>query len=125
MESLSFTKKEMAAIIKIASVMAAADGSLHNKETEMMTAEAFRFNLDENDVDQMLKLSNQMDAKEALAAIATMTDSQKRYVTAYLGTLMAIDGDVDDKEMSLWRLVSTICKLPSMSISDAIHYMAN
>lgn len=66
-----------------------------------------------------------MDSSKALASIATMNDAQKRYVCAYLETLMAIDGDIDEKEKSLWKLVSTLCKLPTMSIADAIKYMAN
>ena len=60
-----------------------------------------------------------------MAEIATMSDAQKRYVCAYLGMLMAIDGDIDDKEKALWKLVSTICDLPTMSIADAIDYMTN
>ena len=115
----------MTAIMKVASIMATADGTLHEKEATMMTIEALRFNLSEEDVKKMLPLSNEMDAKEALLAIATMTDSQKRYVTAYLGTMMAVDGNIDDKEMALWRMISTICKLPTMNISDAIQYMSN
>ena len=125
MENLSFTRQEMTAIMKVASIMATADGTLHEKEATMMTIEALRFNLSEEDVKKMLPLSNEMDAKEALLAIATMTDSQKRYVTAYLGTMMAVDGNIDDKEMALWRMISTICKLPTMNISDAIQYMSN
>lgn len=125
MENLSFTRKEMVAVMKVTSIMAAADGTLHDEEAKMMTMEALRFNLTEEDVKKMIAQSNEMDAKEALAAIATMTDSQKRYVTAYLGTMMAIDGNIDDKEMALWRMISTICKLPTMKITDAIQYMSN
>lgn len=123
MESLSFTRQEMAAIIKLGTVMAAADRHLHENETTMMATEALRFNLSEKDFGQMLTSSDKMEAKEALFTIATMTDSQKRYVTAYLGTLMSIDGNIDDKEMALWSMVSSLCKLPTMSIADAIEYM--
>lgn len=52
-----------------------------------------------------------------------MNDAHKRYVTAYLGAMMAVDGEIDDKEKVLWNFVTLICKLPTMNIVDAIAYM--
>ena len=52
-----------------------------------------------------------------------MTYEQKKYVAAYLGTLMASDKDINDKELALWRLLSKLCGLPSMNITDAVEYM--
>ncbi len=91
----------------------------------MIANEAMRFNLTPDKFKQRVELAKTIKGEEALALIATMNDAQKRYVTAYLGTLMAINGDIDDKEMALWTLVSTICKLPTMTIGEAIDYMAN
>ena len=104
--------------------MAGADGKAHPNETKMMLQEALRFGIGGDDFKSLLAKASLMDGAEAMANIATMNDAQKRYVCAYLGTLMAIDGDIDDKEKALWQLVSTICKLPTMSIADALKYMA-
>ena len=124
-ENLQFSRQEMAAIIQIAGAMAGADGEAHPNEKKMMINEAKRFNIDADEFSSLLNIASNLEGTDALATISTMTDAQKRYVCAYLGTLIAIDGDVDDKERALWQLISTLCKLPTMSIADAIEYMAN
>lgn len=123
-ESLHFSRHEMAAIIQLAGAMAGADGNAHPNETKMMMREAIRFGISGEDFASLLQQASKTEGTAAMAEIATMSDSQKHYVCAYLGTLMAIDGDIDDKEKALWQLVSTICKLPTMTIADAIEYMA-
>ena len=125
MENLSFTKQEMAAIIKMAGMMVAADGVVHQNEKEMMTKEVMRFNIPLNDVAILAEKAKTIESDVAIATIAVMTDAQKRYVTAYLGAMIAIDGDIDEKEFALWSLVSQICHLPNMTIAEAIEYMAN
>ena len=124
-ENLSFSKQEMAAIIQLAGAMGAADGEVHPNELAMMANESNRFGISNEELKSLLDKASTMDGGAAIATIATMTDAQKRYVCAYLGALMAIDGEIDNKEMALWKLVSTLCKLPTMTIKDAITYMAN
>ena len=124
-EELSFNRREMMAILKMAGAMAGADGRAHPNEVKMMINECLRFGIDAEESSKLLSQSTNMDGSEALATIAIMTDAQKRYVCAYLGSLMAIDGNIDDNERTMWQLVSTLCKLPTMTISDALEYMAN
>lgn len=124
-EELSFNRREMMAILKMAGAMAGADGRAHPNEIKMMINECLRFGIDAEESKMLLSQSTDMEGTEALAIIAVMTDAQKRYVCAYLGTLMAIDGNINDNEKSMWQLVSTLCKLPTMSITDALEYMAN
>lgn len=123
MEGLQFSHREMAAIIALAKAMALADGSLDKREVSMMSKEALRFGIAPKDFMNLLQKSDGMAPEETFAVIAVMNDAQKRYVTAYLGTMMAIDGNIDDAEMKLWNFVSLICKLPPMNIIDAIAYM--
>ena len=33
--------------------------------------------------------------------------------------------DIDDKELAVWRLTSTLCGLPSMTIKEAINHIKN
>ncbi|MBQ9436562.1 MAG: TerB family tellurite resistance protein [Bacteroidales bacterium] len=124
-EELSFSRREMMAILKMAGAMAGADGRAHPNEVKMMINECLRFGIDAEESSKLLSQSTNMDGSEAMATIAIMTDAQKRYVCAYLGSLMAIDGNIDDNERTMWQLVSTLCKLPTMTISDALEYMAN
>lgn len=122
-EHLEFTNREYTAILSFAKKMTLADGRLDDSEKIMLVMEAQRFGIGRNKLVNLLDVSDNMEADEAIALIATMTDAQKRYVSALLGTIMAIDGDIDDKELALWQMVSFVCKLPEMSINDAIEYM--
>lgn len=123
MESLQFSQKEMAAIIALAKAMALADGNLDKREVSMMLTEALGFGIVPDDFMNLLQKSDVMEIEDAFAVISVMNDAQKRYVTAYLGTMMAVDGNIDDAEMKLWNFVSLICKLPTMNILDAIAYI--
>ena len=38
---------------------------------------------------------------------------------------MASDGDIDDNELALWTLISTLCGLPTMTVMEAINNMKN
>ena len=124
-EKLSFSKREMSAILNLATAMTSADGKAHPNEMKMMANECLRFGIDAEEAKMLLSQSSKMKGSEALAIIAVMTDAQKRYICAYLGALMAIDGNIDDNEQTLWSLVSTLCDLPTMTIADAMEYMAN
>lgn len=125
MEDLSFSHKEMAAVIKVAKMMAAADGKLHEAEAAMIAKEAMRFGIARGAMEALLEQSDALDATEALTIISNFNNAEKRYVSAYLGTMMAVDGNIDDKEVELWQFVSLICGLPSMNVHDAISYMSN
>lgn len=123
MESLHFSQKEMAAIIAVAKAMALADGNLDKREISMMSKEALRFGIVPDDFMILLRKSDSMEPEETFAVIAEMNEAQKRYVTAYLGTMMAVDGNINDSEMKLWKFVSLICRLPTMTIVNAIEYI--
>lgn len=66
-----------------------------------------------------------MSNADALAILVSLDDERKKYVSSYLGTIMVSDGDIDEKEMALWQLISTLCGFPTMSIKDAVNNMAN
>lgn len=125
MENLSFSGKEMTAIIYWAAKMAAADDRVSNSEIEMITTEMHRFGVSSSDAKKMFMLAETMDSVDAIKIVSSMTYAQKKYVAAYLGAQMTIDFDINEKEMALWRLVSTLCGLPTMSIKEAIAYMAD
>lgn len=38
---------------------------------------------------------------------------------------MAVDGEIADSEIELWRLISTFAELPTMSISEATDFWRN
>lgn len=104
--------------------MMIADGKLEEEETSLVSSEMVKFGIPFEDFKEIFIKGRDMDPGIATEIVTKMTHEQKKYVAAYLGTLMAADGDIDDREMSLWRLLSHICKLPSMSVIDAVKYMS-
>ncbi len=120
---MTFTGIEMAAISKLALAMAAADGKVEKTELAYIALELTRFGV--KDADPILKGADEMDPTIALSIVSKMTREEKKYVTAYLGALMAVNGDIADKELALWKLTSSLCGLPTMNISEAIEYVKN
>ena len=115
----------MIAILATGARMALADGRTDQKEVRMVQIELNRFGVPEEHVEKLIDAAGEMNGVEARQIISEMEDAQKRYVCAYLGTMMAIDGDIDDEELGIWRMVSTVCELPDMTVKEAIDYMAN
>lgn len=125
MENLTFNHKEMLAIIKLAQMMAMADGKLDKSELVMMSNEALRFGITPDAFFALIQPAEDLQPRDALLIVSLMNEKQKRYITAYLGTMMAVDEDVADEEVKLWSFVSMVCGLPEMSLDDAISYMNN
>ena len=118
---MTFTGIEMAAITKLALAMAAADDKVEKSELAYIALELARFGV--KDADPILKGADEMDPTIALSIVANMKPKEKKYVAAYLGTLMAVNGDIDEKELSLWKLTSSLCGLPTMNITETIDFV--
>lgn len=122
---LSLSKLEMSAIVRMAKIMALADGVVKEEEMKLIASQLHVFGVPDDDVCTILEISDSMQPSEATSIINSMTSEQKKYVCAYLGVMIAIDGDTDDKETALWGLISTMCNLPTMTIAEALDIMAN
>ena len=109
----------------MAKAMVMADGKIEPSEIAVMTREFMRFGVPQNQVDLLLKASDNIEASQAVALVAGMDEERKKYVASYLGVIMAADGDIDDNELALWTLISTLCGLPTMNVLDAINNMKN
>lgn len=120
-----FNGQELVAIIKMAKAMVMADGKIEPSEIAVMTREFMRFGVPQNQVDLLLKASDNIEASQAVVLVAGMDEERKKYVASYLGVIMAADGDIDDNELALWTLISTLCGLPTMNVLDAINNMEN
>lgn len=120
---MTFNGEEMTAIIKMAKAMVMADGKIEPSEIAVMKGEFMRFGVPKNQVDLLLKAADNIEASQAILLIAGMDEERKKYVASYLGVIMAADGDIDDNELALWTLISTLCSLPTMTVMDAINNM--
>lgn len=122
---MRLTDNELAAIIHLAKAMAAADGKVESIELLVIARELSRFGVDSSKSNTLLTRSDTMEFSSAIATVSNMSVDNKRYVTAYLGTLMCVDGEVSDSEKALWSFVSLLCGLPTMSIKEALGIMAS
>lgn len=121
---MTFTNEELSAILKLANAMVNADGRIAKEELSMIFHELARFGVDQNKSNLLAEIGENMTNADACQIVSRMTPYEKKYVTAYLGTLICIDGDINDTEQKLWSLISLLCGLPEMSIADAIKFMA-
>jgi uncharacterized membrane protein YebE (DUF533 family) len=122
---MTFKKIEFAAIVKLAIAMAGADGIVAENEKKAIALELARFGVSETDLPLLLATAQAMKPTDELMIVNNMNNEQKKYVAAFLGALMTVDGEIAEDEMKLWRLTSTLCGLPTMNVAEAIHYMAN
>ena len=105
--------------------MIAADGRIDEAETQLLSRELINFGVTPEQLPQLLALSQAMEPTTMLSALASMNDSQKKYVSGFLATIMISDGDIDDAEMKLWQLTSTLMGCPTMSLQEALEYWGN
>lgn len=118
-----FTNQELAAILKMATAIAAADGNVSTEEQTMMALELLRFGVSEEKTKIIINETMKLSPAEACIIISKMTNEEKKYVTAYLGKMICADGKIEDSELKLWTLISKICNLPTMSIEEALDIM--
>lgn len=122
---MTFTGFEISSILKVATMMAQADGKVTEDETKLMAAELIRFGVAPNQLSSIVTAATAQNELEAFTTISNMTLEEKKYVTAYLGTMMCADGNIDDSELKCWKLISNLCKLPTMNIQEALEIMKN
>lgn len=113
---------ELAAITKLAIAMANADGKVEDSELTYMALEMHRFGIE--DPKPILSVADSMTPVMAFSIINSLSPEGKKYAAAYMGTMMAADGRIDDKELALWKLISSLCDLPAMGIAEALDYVS-
>lgn len=122
---MTFSSKEMTAIVALARAMASADGKIEAIELKIIANELVRFGVPQDECTTIFRVAEKLNIQEALTIVTQMGREEKKYVAAYLGTMIVADNDVDESELKLWRFISEVCGLPSMSIHEAVKFMAN
>lgn len=123
-QHLEFSFLEMTAIVRVAKLMAMADGRLDEAETKLMFLQAESFGISIEDYGRMLQIGDKMEPAFTMEIIKSMDYQKKKYVAAYLGTIMMIDEDIDEKEFAVWNRITTMAGLPTMSVREAAMYIA-
>lgn len=122
---MQFSGQELAAVMKMAIAMVGADGRSDEREMEVVRNELTRFGAS---VGQMLALTREaqsMEFQKAIGIISQFDYERKKYVSSCLAVIMIADGEIDDKEVALWQLVSLLCGLPEMDVNQAVDNMNN
>ena len=110
----------MTAVLNVGRAMINADGKIDDNENVVMALELFSFGVPKEHLSGLYAASERMSPSEAIAIISEFDSEQKCYVASLLGALMAADGEINDREMVLWKIITDMCDLPEMSISETI-----
>lgn len=119
---MKFTGEQLTAILKLGTLMIAADGKVTEEEKNSLLGELLSFNVPPEKAALMFIATQEMETTEPIMIISNLNLEQKKYVTGYLAMLMTSDGDIDDSELKLWRVISSICRLPKMTIEEAVSF---
>lgn len=120
-----FSYEEKRAVYCIAKAMVLADNNINKNEMQVLVGEMVRMGCSQEELIKIEQNNSSIKPTTALARISEMSSEKKRYICAFLGALMVVDGEVDDSEKKLWGLVSTFCEFPEMTVGEAVQYMAN
>ena len=117
----NFTEEQSLAIYKIAYMMANADGVIHPDEVLCIADEMKKI----SSFDEALfnAKTEFIPALSALNTIASFGQGEKKFVSAFLGYILSVDGDIGDEELALWRIICDLCGLPKMSNRQAINFL--
>lgn len=104
--------------------MVEADGKVTEEEKVALSLDLSKFGVNPDQLILMHTAAKAMSAEESVRIVSGFNAEQKKYATGYLAMLMASDG-IDESEIKLWRLLSTLCGFPMMSIEQALDFWLN
>lgn len=118
---MEFTYEEKIATSKMAAIMMYADGKVEQTEQVIVASVFGKFKLSKSDIEEV----NKMDKVVALMILSQMDTQKKRIVSAILGTIMIVDGNIASDELKLWRFVANVCEFPILEIDDCSQIAVN
>ena len=119
---MTYSGKELAALVKLGLAMAQADGHVDDVEQYAIASELKNFGINGTNAPAILAAAAVMDASDAMSVVASMNNEQKKYACGYLAAIMAADGEISDSEVKLWQLICTLGSFPTMNIGDALKF---
>lgn len=119
---MQFNNLQLSAVLKIGNCMVNADGKVDREELKVLCIGMAEFGVDEEHLKLLMALADAMTPATMVATLSALNNDQKKFVCGFLATIMICDGDVDDAEVKLWQMTSTICGFPTMTIAEAAEY---
>ena len=121
--NINFNREELAAVLKMANAMIVVDGKTEDVETSLLGREMVRLKVNESEFNIAYRRSEEMKYGEALRTISLFDWPRKKYLSAFLGTIIAIDGELNTDEIKLWNYTAELCELPRLSLEEATEIM--
>lgn len=116
-----FSKDEIVAVYKAADLMVIIDGKVATDELEVVDEAMKKIGIKATiELENIKKSAQEMTEDECYGLLAFLDNEQKRFVSAMLGTISSSDGDIDDRELELWRKICSNSDLPKMNNRQAI-----
>ncbi len=117
---MTLNYKETRAMVCMAIAMAQADGTVEENEVKAVMVDLKGFGKSDEEAVEIIKEAGEMTPAEAVSLISNLGIEEKKYVCAFLAVVMAVDGDIADEELKMWRLISQLCGLPNTTVNDAV-----
>lgn len=111
---------ELSAIANLAMRMAQVDGHVDPKEIDAIATGFRYFNVPVEQAKTLILLAAAANESDAMAVVAQMSDEHKGFVAAWLATIVAADGVIDERELRLLRHYSEKCGIPLCSPEEAL-----
>ena len=118
----NFSVQELVAIYKVAEKMVWADGVVQPEE--IVVVEEAMQKADASSLEDLAHIKEQsrhMSDEDCNGTLAFLDIEQKKFVSSMLGAISSSDGDIDDRELELWRNICEKCDLPIMNNRQAIN----
>lgn len=110
-----FTNSEKQAIYRLLMNMSLVDNDIDSKEVILTMAVVEKLGISDYDIDRATSIT----INDALEIVSNMTSAEKDFVCSALGTMIAIDGEFNPKEMLLWGIITERCGFPEMNLKEA------
>lgn len=121
---MTFNNLQLSAILKVGICMVNADGKVEQEEMKILAVGMAEFGVQEAQLKALMALADAMTPATMLATLSALNEDQKKFVCGFLATIMISDGDIDDSEVKLWQLTSSLAGFPTMSIAEAAEFWA-
>ena len=122
---MQLSHKQLAAILKIGKVMVAADGVMKKEEMAIVLNELVKFDVPHTHVPMLLESSDEMTTSTMLDIFSNLDTETQKHICGYLAAIMIADGDVNDKELMVWKVTCSLCNFPTMTIGEALTFWKN
>lgn len=122
---MTLNGQELAAVLKAGHAMVQADGKVEESELKVLFGELANFGVSSEQAQLMMVAADAMEASAMFEILTNLSIEAKKYVAGYLAAIMISDNDIDESEVTMWKLICTLSKFPTMSLHEAVTFWRN